>query len=286
MSEIKKGLIKDLPNEQYHADLTHLSSSNLKLLNGNAADLQKFYDTRILKLPADKRSSSAFDIGSYLHSLILEPHLTDSEFAFYKGAQRRNKEGEEYTSYIRRGKEFEFFKSRNEGKTVLGMDQKEGLDALYQLYLSNPAAVDILAGGDSEVSLFGDIKGVKTKVRADKLNIERRYIVDIKTTSFDITQEAFKETMLKWGYPFSSAMYLRMFEEFLGFKLDFYYVVIGKEQKGCEVFKLSDKTRLEGNADLDRAISMYKKCVELKDWTGGIDLAPKTYDNGYEILEV
>ena len=39
--------VKDITNEEYHAEVEHLSSSTLKLL---ITDLNKFYQEKILKI--------------------------------------------------------------------------------------------------------------------------------------------------------------------------------------------------------------------------------------------
>ena len=105
-----KGLINNLPNHDYHADLTHLSSSTLKMLLDGPEGIQKFYEERILKLPRAKNSSDAFDFGSLLHAMILEPETVATDFAIYQG-------------WVRRGKEFEDFKAANPGKIILAKPQ-------------------------------------------------------------------------------------------------------------------------------------------------------------------
>ena len=62
---------------------------------------------------------SAYDFGSYMHSLLLEPDKTDDEFAVFEGATRRGK---------RR------FKSNNEGKTIITASQAQQALDLYNLY--------------------------------------------------------------------------------------------------------------------------------------------------------
>lgn len=252
MTEIKKGLIKDLPNDAYHADLTHLSSSTLKLL---LTDLNKFYEERILKLPRDNKSSDVFDFGSLLHCMVLEPELLEKDFITYSG-------------WVRRGAEYQQFKEDNPGKIIIAKPQMKKAEALFETYQKNETAVNLIKGIEPEISLFSSIDDVPIKVRADGLNRERRYIVDLKTTGFGLDCDSFKVTMERFHYHLSASLYLKAFEQELGVPLTFYFIVLGKSDVGCKVYKFSDKSRQLGNSQLVKAIEIYKQCISTGDWTG------------------
>ena len=95
--------INHCSNENYHGDRKFKSSSTLKLF---LKDPKEYYKRYISGEPREEIYKSAYDFGSYMHSIILEPEKTDSEFAIFDGATRR-------------GKAYEEFKSANEGKTII-----------------------------------------------------------------------------------------------------------------------------------------------------------------------
>ena len=73
-------------NEDYHADRHFKSSSTLKMF---LKDPREFYKRYVKGEKREDGYKSAYDFGSYVHSIILEPHQTDKEFAIFEGATRR-----------------------------------------------------------------------------------------------------------------------------------------------------------------------------------------------------
>jgi hypothetical protein len=49
--------------------------------------------------------------------------------------------------------------------------------------------------------------------------------------------------------------------------MDFYFVVVGKTDPQCKVFKLSKDSRDTGMQQVTSAIKIYKTCLEKNDWT-------------------
>lgn len=245
------GLI-DITNQEYHSEIEHLSSSSLKLL---ITDLNKFYQEKILKIKPPTVESPHFSEGSYLHSLILEPHKVHEEYAFFDGWRKS-------------GKEWIEFKEASAGKTILSKPQAKKVQSLYAHYIKNDLAKELVAGCEYEKSLFTEISGIKIKVRADGINLEKGYIIDVKTTSFDLDKDSFKATCDRFHYQLSAALYLKAFEDFYKKEFDFYFIVVGKEEKGCKVYKLSKDSRTVGDMQIAKAIKIFKACSAKNDWTG------------------
>lgn len=247
----KNGTLTDISNQEYHSESLHLSSSNLKLL---LKDPASFYDTKILGNKEERKDSDAFLMGSYLHSAILEPHTLEEEYVLYHGFQKR-------------GTEWQEFKEANEGKQIVSKAQKMRIDSWIAQYKKNRTAVKLVSGSQYEVSLFTKLHGVPIKVRADIINEEKSYIADLKTTSGPTDLESFKQTVQKWGYDLSAALYLQCFEQYYGKPMDFYFIVIGKKDLDCTVYKLSQASRDKGEEEILRAIHTYNKCLESGIWT-------------------
>ena len=118
---LQPGINANLSNAEYHAEKLHLSSSNLKLLLSSPA---QFYTEKILG-QRENRSSSAMDIGSYVHTLILEPEKVAEEFAIYKQQGRQFVPvGQKPKSPRKQGPEFDAFKATNSGKIILNKHAK------------------------------------------------------------------------------------------------------------------------------------------------------------------
>jgi len=276
----------ELSNADYHAEQEHMSSSNLKDVIATKPSsfdkegiwgLEKVYDQKILGNKKPSVSNNAFDEGSLAHCLILEPHLLEEEFAIYQGFRKA-------------GNDFKTFKAVEEeglNRTIVSKSQMKKVQSWVDGYSLNQTAVDMVAKSEAEYSLFGEIDGVKIKVRADCINIEEGYIADVKTTSYDTDVDTFRETVDGFQYELSGALYAKLFSMYYGKKFDFYFIALGKKDRSCEIYKLSEKNVVKGNKKIRDALKTFKKCKESGIWTNkqSLEKEIKSYDN-YEILEV
>jgi hypothetical protein len=187
----------------------------------------------------ERESNTAFDIGEYFHTAILEPHLLDSTVAFYDGK-------------VRRGAAWEVFQEENKDKVILTNSDKVKGDLIIQAVKDSPVAMDYLEGTISEVSCFSEIwvdllddgqpiygkhaKGqwrrltifgwtpvdgdidtfgmikIRIKVRADALKESDRSIGDLKSSSKNVKSEhEIKTSTHSYDYDLSAALYLDMF---------------------------------------------------------------------------
>lgn len=242
-------------NEEYHAEKKHFSSSNLKMLLDNPADFYK-YKVEGKTKEFSTNTQNAFDEGTYAHSLILEPYMIEKEFRFFNGFRKQ-------------GKDWEDFKNDpdNAGFVLLSKSQKAKVENWVKSYELRKKDVDLIKGGEPELTLFGELMGLPIKVRADYLNVDGGYLADVKTTSGPSDVDSFKYTVDSFKYELSAALYLMMFEKHFGKKLDFYFIVLSKRDCACEIFKLSDEKRAEGEAKVIQAIEIYKKCKTTGIWS-------------------
>jgi hypothetical protein len=272
MSKKYSGIV-DLSNEDYHAEREHLSSSNLKMLLKDPAD---FYEQKILgnKPEPSPRTQANFDEGTYAHSLLLEPHLIDQEFRFYDGWKKI-------------GKAWEDFKEENQGYILLSKPQRVRVERWVSSARKMSLANELLKGGKAEASLFMDYNGIPLKVRADYINVEKGYIVDVKTSGQGSDLESFKITVDGFGYDISSAMYLKLFEKHYGKPFEFYFLVLDKRDNNTEIYKLSADTRSEGDRKFRKALKIYETCKKENKWESTKIIKEEVdKSENYEILEV
>lgn len=257
--------VNECSNEDYHKNKTFLSSSDLKTILKSP---ELFYNDKILGLKENK-SGEHFAIGSAVHSLLLEPHLFNSEFAIFDGM-------------VKRGKEFEAFKSQNTKPYIISKPQHEQIKRLVSGCKKSKLAVELLSGGLSEHTVCQIYKDVPIKVRTDKINLEKNFILDIKTSAFSVDHDSFKTTINQWDYALSAALYLAIIEQFYGRKFEFYFLAISKQDATCAIYKLSESSRFSGQNRIDNAIKTYKKCKESGIWKAD----NSKFEPSEEILEV
>lgn len=262
--------INNVTNKEYHSDKVYLSSSNLKMILKNPA---QFYDEKILgnKVPDER---AVFDEGSYTHSLILEPEKIAEEYAFFEGFRKQ-------------GKEWEAFKEENKGKTLLSAPQKHRCHDLLDAYNRRPEAINFISGGLVEHTLCGKLLDVPVKVRFDYINIEKGYIADIKTTGYPADIDIFKNTVKDFGYELSAALYSEVAKQFYKKSFDFYFIVLSKPERVCDVYKASETTLNTGKVMVYKALKKYKTCLETGIWEDSeLKKSAELKKSNYEILEV
>ena len=272
MSNLKLG-INEIDNNGYHSDTTYLSSSDLKLL---LTDIQAFHKKKILGEREEQVEKPAFSEGSYVHALILEPEVIPDEFAFYPGWRKQ-------------GKEWESFRDdkANAGKIILSKPQKVRCEQYFEAYKDHPVAHKFVQGGFPEHTICVNLHGVPLKIRTDYINAEDGYIADVKTSGYSVEQDMFKETIKKFSYDLSAALYCEVAKEFYKKNFDFNFIAISKSDKTCEVFKASEETMEKGRVLMMRALRIYKNCMKTGDWSSNVIEKPSyDADSEYEILEV
>ena len=125
---LKIGLNDDITNEDYHGDREFESSSSLKLF---LKDPKEYHNKYILKLPREEKYKSAYDFGSYIHSLILEPEKVEDEYAIFEGSSRR-------------GNVYKEFKEKNEGKIIITRSQFLQAQSLLEAYTEHQLAASMI----------------------------------------------------------------------------------------------------------------------------------------------
>ncbi len=260
--------LNNCTNAEYHGDKSYISSSGLKTLLESP---EKFYKENILGEREPQEENPNFIEGSLTHSLILEPEKVDQEYAFFPGMRKQ-------------GKEFEDFKVANEGKVIISAAQSGRCKAYLRAYQNLPTAVNLIKGGFPEYSICQEIKSVPLKMRADYINLDAGYIIDVKTTSHPAEVESFKLTIEQYKYELSAALYALIAETYYGRPFEFYWLVIGKKDFDCQVYRMSPNTRRQGLLLVNKALDVYTKCKATGIWTAST--TEKLEKGNYEIIDI
>lgn len=248
MNDCKMELgFNEIDGESYHADREYVSSSGLKLL---LSDPRTFYKKYVKGEEDSSLKADHLGFGSYVHSLILEPHLTDAEFGVYDG--------------VKRGKNWEQWQDDNPGKIAVSPSQRQQAYYMVEEFNKNVYAKELICNGEAEKTLCVEINGVKVKVRADYL--QGTNIIDLKTTGYGTSLEEVQSSTMKWQYDLSAALYTDAFTQYTGEKHDFYFVYLSKKYNSCEVFKASEQLLENGRKKYLEAIETLKKNRESGLW--------------------
>lgn len=283
-------LLTDLSSEAYHSVGGTFSSSQLKTMLEDPEIFHKKYITKEI----GKEENSAFDVGTYFHTALLEPEKLSQECVVYEGA-------------IRRGKEWDAFKVTHKGKAVITKSELATAEKLIAAVKDSPVSMNYLKSSRSEVSAFieiyvlgdevfsfkndtcfwlsasgwvpssldfeeEDIKDFGTKlvlkVRADALGQGTGVISDLKSTTGN-AKKAFEmqNKVSAYQYDLSAALYLDVFtmagdEEYH----TFVWIFASKDFGNARSYKASDRNIMVGRAKWKFAVTSLAKYVS-NGWT-------------------
>lgn len=190
-----------------------------------------------------------FRFGRLVHSAILEPDTFWPSVVVWDGARRY-------------GKEWDGFKEKHDGKEILTASEEAQLMAM-----SNSA---MLAGftpkGTVEGSIFWkhERTGIDLKARLDML--DGVLVYDLKTTQ-DASPEAFRESVLNYGYHRQAAWYMDAARAAGVPVVSFIFVAIEKAAPyGVALYTLDPELLLLGQAENESHLDIYKRCKDSGDW--------------------
>ncbi len=181
-----------VPEADYHS-WNLMSASALKVLD-------KATPMHLTASREEREDTPAFRLGRALHSAILTPHAYELDFAVAPQVDKRTKEGKEFWAS---------FASINVGRTLLTMDEANQVDAMVASIRGHKTANQLIkaCGKDVEVTLTGEIEGVKCKARIDAWLEESGTIIDIKTHSGIASPQEFAKAAWNFGYWTQFAFY-------------------------------------------------------------------------------
>lgn len=250
MNDIR--IVQDMPAEQYHAS-TELSKSGLDQFKRSPAHYKAWLDGQ-----ETNETTPAMVFGSAVHCALLEPKKFESEYSVFSG-DRRTKAGKE---------EYETLKAR--GIKLISAEDQEAIRRMQQNILTHNAASKLIKPGTyhAEVSVFGEINGIKTKARMDILPhfeaVNGDCIGDIKTTS-DASPAEFAKSIANFRYHVQAAWYLRFFPT----RTRFVFIAIEKTPPyELAVYELDQQAIDLGNYEIDRQLELFRSCQDFDSWPG------------------
>lgn len=266
----KLGLHEGVDEAEYHADPLSLSSSSAKKVIFSGPDE---YVRQKLEGP---QYNEAFDFGSVVHALILgvgEYEVLDFDSWRTKAARAARDE------------------VRARGAAPIIPRDFAKAEAMRDSVLDHPEAARILSEGRPELSLWATdpATGVLMRGRIDWLRGGLN--CDVKTTSGQVTRDAFIDTVMRFNYGFQAAFYSRLLW-LNGIEPDrpAWIAVSKRAPHDAEVFRPSADLIESSIADVDRALELYARCVESNTWPSleeaGVAADPLGYIAHSETLEV
>ena len=252
--ELKElGIVSGLDNDLYHK-ARGLSCTNLKIMLRSPAH----YHASIL---FPQKTTSEMQLGSALHTAVLQPDLFDEQYIELPKIDRRTKEGKElYKQYS------------DSGKVLLDSATVATVQKMRDSLLQHPIISSVLSDGQPELSCFGclsEFPHTLVKCRPDWYNTELGVLLDLKT-SCDASPKAFAKASADYLYHLQNALYLDLFSRVSGKHIQaFLFAVVEKEPPYAVALYQLDADAVEKGRDLYRkAILAYNDSLERNYWVG------------------
>ena len=231
-------VVYDMSNEAYHLDPA-LSASGAKTIAMQSLAHYRYGKRTI--------NAAAADLGTAVHTMVLEPHLTD---AIRIGGENK------------RGNAWKEAKAACDAEGSLCLTDGEYKEAkdMAEAVLSNPTAADLLSGDlVAEASVFATdvFHNVPLRCRPDGWRRDIGAIVDLKTT-IDPSPEGFAKQAANFGYHIQDIFYRRVMM-LAGHDIDrFIFVAVGKDAPyPVGVYELDSVSLDEGRAAVQYALEQY-----------------------------
>lgn len=242
-------IVYNLSNEQYHLDPS-ISSSAVKTVIQKSVAHWKY---------GERKANVAFDLGTACHTLVLEPHLSNTVRC-----------GPE----TRRGKEWKeaYEAAQADGAVLLTEgDYRLAVD-MAQAVRANPAAAQLLGGSlTCEASVFArdSINDLDLRCRPDGWRKDIAALIDLKTT-VDASPEGFAKQCANLSYHVQEAFYRRVMT-LAGEEIDrFAFIAVEKEPPfAVGVYELDWRSLDEGKAAVQYGLELISKAKKAGDFGTG-----------------
>tara|TARA_R100001015_G_C4583646_1_gene139821 strand:+ start:310 stop:1041 length:732 start_codon:yes stop_codon:yes gene_type:complete len=235
----KEKVLQKLRNdEDYYGEFgrKYLSNSDIGTLLKNP-----------LAFGEPSKPSSAFLVGGYFHTAILEPDKL-KKYKIIPATTRNTK----------------VYKEMSGGELCLLQHEVDMIEAMVDKMISNNICNGIInsKGNEFEVPGISKLNKYMWKGKADIVCHDEQLVVDLKTTA-DIHK--FKSSAYRYNYDSQAYIYRKLFN------YDMLFVVIDKTTHQIGMFDCSPEFYASGKDKVDRAEEAYELFYKTKDFN------PKQY---------
>jgi hypothetical protein len=230
---------------------------------------------RVMRSPAHYREyvtnppepTPAMQLGTALHTALLEPDRFAEAFVVAPKFDRRTKEGKTAA---------EAWEAENAGKTPLTADQMTAIEQMVASIRAHTGAARLLSNGLAEMSGFwvDQETGIECKCRPDFLAVEKdrpeqvTAIVDVKSCS-DASADGFARAIATLGYDVQTAFYQDGLKALTGRAIPFYFIAVEKDAPyAVACYKASDEVIEIGRAKYRATLQLLKWCRDNDQWPG------------------
>lgn len=259
------GIHPEVPSDTYHSDQVaeqpSLSASiAVELVTKSPAHAKAAHPRLNPYLVREDRK--AFDLGSCVHSLLLENRAPEDVIYVVEHDSWRTNAAKEAAEYAR-------------GQGMIPLLDKDNEDVLTMVTAArrqigeHTASPPLLTDGQPEVTLVWDEDGVSCRSRVDHLRDDFTRICDLKTTSRSADPLAFSRSLYQHGYDIKASFYKRGVRAITGVDPDFFWIVVETSAPyALSVVTPGPDVLALGDDKVDKALQIWRQCLKTGEWPG------------------
>ena len=233
----KKQILKKLRNdEDYYGKFgkQFLSNSDIYYLLNNPLKFQQQYEP-----------STAFLVGGYFHTCILEPDKVE-KFKIIQSTTRNTKH----------------YKEMSGGELCLLQHEVDQILLMRDKMMENEICADLIMGLDGKLNDYEEpniieLEGLTWKGKADVVNHAEKLVIDLKTTA-DIHK--FQRSARRFNYDSQAYIYSKLF----GYEMLF--IVVDKNTHQIGMFDCSTNFYESGKDKVSKAAEAYDLFYKTEDF--------------------
>ena len=205
-----------------------------------------------------QEDTPALRLGRAVHSAILTPKPFTVDFAELPDWDLRTKSGREARD--------QFMAALPDGVTPMKRDEMQTVYGMRKAFRCSSEAKELIRHSRREKPLFWTDQetGLLCKCRVD--SVTSSAAVDIKTTA-DGSARAFQRDAIKYGYHVQAAHYLAGIEAVMGWRPEWYFIVIEKaEPFAVHIFRAAADFLEYGAYERGKLMEELKRCLDAGSW--------------------
>jgi len=265
--DFKPHWIENLDSEKYHADRGSLSSTGLKVLLAQTPAHFKSNWTRGEDVGKEK---DHLRYGSLAHLALLEPEKFRSSFVLEPVFEGFTKDGKLSTqSKEAKDKKKTWYASLPQGSLVVTAEDYAAITGSISSILAHEKASKVIQGAKTEISGFfrHPATGIKCRIRPDILHIDKRVLVDFKTTRC-AARGFFAKQIFDMMYHVSLAFYCLGIEQITGQRPNITAILAVEKEPpyACALYTMQQSTLDTAMAWVEHGMATLKTCLETNTW--------------------
>lgn len=248
----------------YHADHSRISRSMLGVLKQSP---KLFYEMFVAKTRQPSPPSEAMVLGTRFETLLLEPHVYRERYAV---APLYGPDGKRWDLRYKAHKAaWQEFEQSVAGKELVTVEEHNRLMLMCEAAERHSDLGPLVKIVEGQVQLRLDwnhpLTDTPCKSLLDKM-ATGNLVLDLKTAR-DPSPEAFRRSVVRYGYHVQDAFYSLAYQTVYGRPCRFLFGVVGSEPPhDVAVYELDEAAKETGRREADLLITEYEARRRNNDW--------------------